>query len=220
MALKAIFFDHDGTLVNSEVEHCRFWQTAMQQYGYTLTTAEYMAVYSGIPGLLNAQMLVDDYGMSVSSAELFQVKEAITQAYLDQKPYPLMPEVREVLAWVKQQSLVSAVVSGADSVRVSRSLQGNQISGYFDFVCCAEDVAHNKPDPAVYTLALERSGFKADECLAIEDTNVGVQSAIEAGLVCCAIRNDYAPDHDLSQATVIVNNMTEVRDWVRATYGL
>jgi len=101
---------------------------------------------------------------------------------------------------------------------VLSSLNGHEISSYFDFICSGDEVARNKPDPALYALALKKSGIQADECLALEDTSVGVKSAIDAGLVCCAIRNDYAPDHDLSEATIVVNNMEEARCWIRDNY--
>ena len=218
MALKAIFFDHDGTLVNSEPEHCRFWQAIMRQYGIELSTADYMALYCGVPGLENAQMLIDEYDLAVSASDLSRSKEAVTQTYLDKQPYPLMPEVHETLDWFQQQNVKMAVVSGAVEKRVLFSMQGHGIGEHFDFLCCGNEVARNKPDPALYKLALRKSGFQADECLAIEDTNVGVQSAIEAGLVCCAIQNDYAPDHDLSEATVVVSNMAEAQRWIEDSF--
>lgn len=218
MTLKAVFFDHDGTLVNSEVEHCRFWQIVMQQQGVDLSTKMYMDLYCGVPGAENAEMLVEQYDLAISSAQLLQAKEVVTQAYLDQQPYPLISGVRDILDWCQQKKLTLAVVSGAIETRVLSSLNGHQITPYFKFICCADEVAQNKPDPAIYKLALEKSGFQADECLAIEDTNVGVQSVIEAGLTCCAIRHEYAPDHDLSMASVIVHNMAEARQWINANY--
>jgi HAD superfamily hydrolase (TIGR01509 family) len=216
--LKAIFFDHDGTLVNSEVEHCRCWRLVMQQHGINLSIADYMALYCGVPGLENAQMLIDAYGLAIPAIELSEEKEVATQAYLDKQPYPLMPQVRETLEYFQKTHLRLAVVSGATEQRILTSLDGHDIGGYFDFLCGANEVARNKPDPSLYLLGVEKSGFQVDECLAIEDTKVGVKSAIEAGLACCAIRNDYALDEDLSTATVVVNNMGEARRWVETNY--
>ena len=178
-----------------------------------------------MPGAQNAQMLVDEYALSIAAAQLAEEKERLTDEFLAENTFELLPYVRQTIVYFdglkggrSDQDLALVVVSGAIHERVMSSLDGHGLTGYFDFICSGDEVTQNKPDPAVYLLALEKTGFHADECLAIEDTVIGVDSALAAGLTCCAIRSDYTANHDFSMADVTVNSMEEARQWIVARY--
>ncbi len=225
--LKSIFFDHDGTLVDSEVEHFRFWEKAMKNHGVQLPEQQYKDLYCGVPGAQNAQMLVEEYALPILATQLAMEKETLTDHFLQTHTFELLPHVRQTLDYfhhLRHQHASQApsigVVSGAVHHRIMSSLNGHQLTKYFDFICGGDEVEHNKPDPAVYRLALKKSGFNADQCLAIEDSVVGVQSALGAGLAVCAIRSEYTVTHDFSMATAVVGSMEEAQAWIIENYRL
>ncbi len=225
--LKSVFFGHDGTLVNSEVEHFRFWEKAMKNHDVTLPEQQYRDLYCGVPGAKNAQMLVEEYDLPIPATQLLLEKETLTDQFLETGVFGLLPHVKETLAYfqrLKQQYPTKApstgVVSGAIHERIMSSLDGHHLTTHFDFICGGDEVEQNKPNPSIYLLVVEKSGAKTDQCIAIEDSVVGVKSALGAGLDVCAIRSEYTTGHDFSMATVVVNSMKEAKKWMMETYQL
>ena len=130
-----------------------------------------------------------------------------------------MPDSLATIQHFNKVGLKLGIVTGAGRFDVSSTLQGHQLEHYFDVITTGEDVANSKPDPAVYLLAMERLGVKPNECVAIEDTENGIRSAIAAGLICCAVRNDYSVGHDLSVATDVFANMNDAKNWIINRYS-
>ena len=129
-----------------------------------------------------------------------------------------MPDSLDTIQHFHNMDLKLGVVTGAGRFGVESTLQGHQLADYFDVITTGEDVVKSKPDPAVYLLAMKRLGVKPDECVAIEDTENGIRSAIAAGLICCAVKNDYSAGHDLSIATKVFDRMKDAKNWITESY--
>lgn len=101
---------------------------------------------------------------------------------------------------------------------MNSTLKGHDLENYFDVVSTSEDVVKSKPDPGVYLFALKQLGLNAEEAIAIEDTENGIKSAKAAGLICCAVKNEYSGSNDLSIADVVFDNMNEPKEWISTKY--
>ena len=84
------------------------------------------------------------------------------------------------------------------------------IVNYMDFVLVREDYARSKPDPEPYRLAMSRFGATADECLVVEDSQRGLNSAIAANIECAIVHNDFTASHDFSRAHHRLERFTEL----------
>jgi HAD superfamily hydrolase (TIGR01509 family) len=219
MNLKAILFDHDGTLVDSEVTHFQIWKDILKKYDVGLTQQDYKASHSGTPTPRNAEIMVKKYHLKIVPTELAEEKEKLTHEFLSENTFPLMPDSRATIEYFYSSGLKLGVVTGAGRFGVKSTLQGHQIEKYFDVITTGEDVTKSKPDPAVYLLAMKNLGVKPDECVAIEDTENGIRSAIAAGLICCAVKNDYSAGHDLSIATEVFDTMNNAKNWIINRYS-
>ncbi len=91
MTIKAILFDHDGTLVDSETIHFEIWQVLLEKYNVILPGVDYKKYHSGAPTSRNAEILVDQYGLSISPSYLAEEKDQSTKIFLDTLKFPLMP---------------------------------------------------------------------------------------------------------------------------------
>ena len=214
MTLKAILFDHDGTLVDSEVTHFQLWQEILDKYKVELSEQDYKDFHSGTPTPRNAEILVEKYKLNITPRVLAEEKEKITHEFLALNTFSLMPDSLATIQYFHKMGLKLGVVTGAGRFGVSSTLQGHRLEQYFDVITTGEDVTNSKPDPAVYLLAMKRLGVKPNECIAIEDTENGIRSAIAAGLICCAVRNNYSAGHDLSIATAVFDSMNEAKNWI------
>ncbi len=214
MKLKAILFDHDGTLVDSEITHFQLWKKVLNKYNVDLSEQSYKDFHSGTPTLKNAEVLIKKYSLPISQKELAAEKENLTHRFFDTNTFPLMPYAKETIQYFHDKGLKLAIVTGAGKAGVESTLTAYHLKQYFGVISTGEDVLISKPDPAVYLLAIKRLGLDAEECVAIEDTENGIKSAVAAGLVCCAVRNVYSASHDLSQATAIFDNMGQAKEWI------
>ncbi len=215
MQLRAILFDHDGTLVNSEPVHYRMWAQVLQRYGLALTEQQYKAHYAGVPTPANAIDLVRRFGIDESPERLAEAKNAATREYLDRQAFPLMSGVEEAISCFHNAGLKLAVVTGASANGVQTTLRVNEFTDYFSAVVSGDDVRASKPAPDCYFLALERLGVTAAECLAIEDTQHGLEAAFRAGINCVALPTEMSRHQDFRSAVAVLGGMPEAVGYVR-----
>ncbi|MCC6869294.1 MAG: HAD family phosphatase [Burkholderiales bacterium] len=211
---RAVCFDHDGTLVDSEPIHYRLWQAVLEPYGIALTEAQYKERYAGVPTLANAQDFVARYRLPVSADALSEQKQEAMRAYVARAAFPLLPNVREAVAGLHARGLRLAVVTGALRVSVGTTLREHDLGGWFDVLVCAEDVARNKPAPDCYRLAAQRLGLDPAQCVAIEDTAAGVTAAAAAGVPVVAVPHALSRLHDFSRAVAVFDTLTEAAAWI------
>lgn len=216
MPFKAVLFDHDGTLVDSEGQHLALWNQVLAPYGLALTQAQYKDFYAGVPTDANAADLVERFGVKETAGELARLKNACAQAYLQANAFPLMSGVRESIAQLQAAQLRLGVVTGARGYAIAATLRSHELAPVFETVVSADDVVHSKPAPDCYLLALQRMGMQAHETVAFEDTEHGVAAAIAAGLACVAIPTEMSATHDFSAATVTVPSMQDAVRWALA----
>lgn len=219
MALKAILFDHDGTLVDSEGVHYQMWLEVLKPYGVSLSSEQYMQIYSGMPTLDNARDLVERFQLNAVVDELVAKKLEIAHAYLEDNAFPLMAGAQDILDYIQQQTMLQqTIVTGAGAEIVNATVRSHQLAAYFSTIVSCDDVIQSKPAPDCYLLALERLGLKAEECVAIEDTEHGVAAAVGAGVVCLAIPNAQSQAHNFSKATAILPNLAAAQVWIQERY--
>lgn len=187
MPLRAILFDHDGTLVDSEPVHFTMWASVLARYGVSLSEQQYKTHCAGVPTRANAVDLVGRFGLDEDPAVLAEAKNALTKDHLLRRSFPLMNGVLEAIAEFRAAGLQLAVVTGASADGVHATLRANDLQRHFTTVVCGDDVSASKPAPDCYLLALERLGLSAEECLAVEDTRHGLEAACGAGIRCLAL---------------------------------
>ncbi|WP_427028094.1 HAD family hydrolase [Halomonas sp. H2] len=215
MQLRAILFDHDGTLVNSEPVHYRMWAEVLQRYGFTLSEQQYKAHYAGVPTPANAVDLVQRFEIDETPQKLVEAKSAATCEYLEQQAFPLMPGVEEAISYFHGAGLKLAVVTGASANGVQTTLRVNKLEHYFSVIVSGDDVRASKPAPDCYLLALQQLGVSAAECLAIEDTQHGLEAAFQAGINCVALPTEMSMHHDFHLAVATLGGMPAAVEYVR-----
>ena len=89
--LKAILYDHDGTLIDSEHCHFEMWAAILEPYGISLSKEDYIEHYAGIPTLANAVTMVEKYSLAITASTLIDAKDHATRAFLAQQAFPLTP---------------------------------------------------------------------------------------------------------------------------------
>ena len=196
-----LLFDHDGTLINSERVHFTLWQEIVANYDEALTDEFYCKVMAGIPVKQNAKDVVEHFSLNVEPAKLAQQKHDKVKAYLSKQAFPLMPWAAETIKACAEAGYTIGIVTGGSALSVEKTLTNYGLAKYISCVVAVEDVVNSKPAPDCYQLAMKTLGVTPAECIAIEDTFTGMQSAISADLACVVIPTTQSATHDFTKAT-------------------
>ena len=212
--IKAILFDHDGTLVDSEYVHYEMWASILMPHGITLTAEDYIRHYAGIPTPSNAATIVENYSLEISPSVLIEAKQSATESFLSKRAFPLMTGAKESIDFFNQKGIKLAIVTGAGIEGVNATVLSNNFQDKFQAIVSGDDVGNSKPSPDCYLLATQRLAVNASECIAIEDSENGVTAAFSANISCIAISTPMSQHHDLSKAMRIFDNLNEAKVWI------
>jgi HAD superfamily hydrolase (TIGR01509 family) len=202
MGYKAILFDMDGVIVDSEPLHVAAFQATLQQYGRALSEDQYLQHFAGRTDEAGFQRYFDFIGETV---ELPVIMDQKAKAYLALAADQLMPYpgVIEVIRKLAEQQTPLALVTGSLRTEAEVTLKTFEITDYFSTIVAAEDTRHGKPNPEGYLKAAETLGIDPVECIVVEDSPSGVAAAKAAGMKCLAITNTHTAEA-LQEATSIV----------------
>lgn len=209
--IKAILFDHDGTLVDSEPSHCEIWNRVLAPYGIVLSFDEFARDCIGVPVNETAKLLIERYQLPFQATELAAIKDAASDQFQIDEGFPALAGAMELLHEMWSKGLKIAIVSGAGRNSVMNTVARFGLAEKLDAVVTAQDVLHNKPAPDGYLQALTKLGVEAQDAVAIEDSASGIASAKAAGLQCLAIHHDFIPRQALSAADQIHQDHSAIR---------
>ncbi len=215
--IKAIIFDCDGTLVDSEESHLSAWQKVAQNYTSSLTQDDYIQFVGGSDSSLS-QILAGRIGHN-SPGELLIQKRDFFAELLHRGLPPIegtVKFVRELFRERESHGLKLAVASAALKYEVLTNLKTLGFENQFDIVLSGHDDLHdysdpegvNKPKPYIYLHAAKLLGISPSECIVIEDSHTGVTAGVNAGCFTVAIPNAFSKTHDLSRAALKLDSLS------------
>lgn len=193
--IKAVIFDMDGLMIDTERLLVRYWLEAAQYYGYDLKREQILAIRSlaakyAIPKL-QAEAGDDFDYYKVRTLRIQLMNHHIEKYGLEEKQ-----GLGELLDYLKEHHYLTAVATATDPERTRRYLGSLDRLKYFDQIVCASMVENGKPAPDIYLEAAARLGVRPDECMALEDSPNGILSAYRAGMLPVMIPDLSQPDQD------------------------
>jgi HAD superfamily hydrolase (TIGR01509 family) len=197
--IRALVFDFDGLLVDTEVPIFRAWQRIYREHGQELPLEQWLTIIGTASGPFDPVIdLAKKTGAKLDEQEL----KALEVLYYQEATalQQLLPGVVDYLVTARKLGLKTAVASSSTRAWVMDHLNRFGIGGHFDAIVCREDVKRTKPDPDLYQTALQRLEVLAPEGIAFEDSSNGVRAAKAAGLFCVVVPNPLTADLDLSEA--------------------
>ena len=205
--LKALLFDFDGVLADTEPLHFRVFQHVLGEEGLSLSEPEYYAQYVGLDDRGCFQTVLLDRGRSASPDMVRRLIDRKATLFLTQLKTDLIiyPGIVEFVNRVAAEHRL-AIVSGALRHEIEYCLDEAGIRKQFEHITAAQDVRTGKPHPEGYLHALhhlnQKTPVSASECLVIEDTIPGIHAAHAAGMRCLAVSTTF-PASDLSIADAV-----------------
>ncbi len=217
--LKAIIFDCDGVIVDSEPHHLKAFQIVLETEEITLTKEAYYEKYLALDdkGLFETLLLANNRPVDNKILKRLILKKMPIYKKLSEEKLFLYPGV---VNFVKKAvgHYPLAIASGAFRGEIKFALDQGGIRSAFPVIVSAQDVRQGKPHPESYLTALaklnkllpDKPTIFPPECVVIEDSLHGMQSAHSAGMKCLAVTSSYPRDVLEKQADRVVDNLTEI----------
>jgi HAD superfamily hydrolase (TIGR01509 family) len=218
--LRALIFDVDGTLAETEEVHRLAFNTAFEELGipWTWDRPRYRELLRVTGGKERLALCAGEVGRKMSDAEIACIharKNALYAQFVRDGRAPFLPGVDALIRDAKSAGLKCAVCTTTSRANIEALLVANlgaEGSAFFDAMVCGEDVSKKKPSPEAYLLALRSLGLSAGECLALEDSSNGLKSARAAGIRTIVTPSWYSSGEDFSGALQVRDSLAGF-DW-------
>ena len=211
--MKAVIFDMDGVLIDSEALHLYDFRVFLQKHNQNLTNEE-LSEFVGLDAKTFIGHLQEIWKPVSLLPSIEEIKEGCkypSDSFQDM----LVPHVRFILSHLKKNNIKIAIASSSPYNIIYKMLSINDIDSYFDVIVSGNDVQAKKPSPDIYFETLKRLELPSNDCIVIEDSLVGIQAAINAGLYVIAVKeNRFLVDQ--SKADCIVNDLIEA--WIQIAH--
>ena len=207
---KAVLLDMDGTLFNTEAIYKTLWQSTAAKFGLDLTDERYHrfigARYDQCLGYIQ-----ELGGPDLDTLAFKEVMDREEQVI----PIPLKPGTLELFDWIAANNIPTGLVTSSSKNTVHQHFRHYDGIERFAVVITGDDVKHPKPNPEPYLLACQMLNIRSQEAIAVEDSNAGALSAIQAGCQTVVIPDVLPPVPEVAEsAAIILNSLEQLPEWI------
>ncbi len=186
---RAVLWDMDGTLIDSEDLHWIAWRNTLANEGIFITHGQFLSSF----GQRNDSILPRWLGAGATPERMERIANAKEEVYrrrVRRNGISPLPGVANWLHRLHQEGWLQAIASAAPRANVDAVLEALSATHIFQAIASAEDVHRGKPDPEVYLTAAARVGVPPEQCIVVEDALAGIEGARRAGMKCIGVSRD------------------------------
>ena len=195
---KAVLFDMDRLIIDTEKYYQKAWIQAAKEMGFDMTVKEQLYLRSCTKKYAEP-IMQGFFGPSFDYDKVRDRRKEIMDEELKKHGIEKKPYADEILDYLKEIGIKRALVTATPEKRAREYLKDVGLEDKFDKIICADMVKNGKPDPDVYLFACEQIGEKSEDCLALEDSPNGVNSAHNAGVDVIMVPDLSEPDETLNK---------------------
>ena len=199
MEIKAVIFDMDGTMFDTEQLSIDSWIYSGKQFGLDIPM-ELMLSVMGLNTQAIADKFTEELGDKVDYYDFRERKIEYETKRISEEGVPIKPGLFELLDLIKKKGIKCAVATSTSSMRALPILEAAGVLKYFDAIVCGDQIEKGKPAPDIFLMAAEQLSAEPKHCIAIEDSRNGILSAKAAEMVSILIPDKIAPTQDMLNA--------------------
>ena len=206
---KAVIFDMDGVLIDSEPAYLEMNKKLFADFGIKMDGEDYKALV-GLPSIPMWTMLKKKYDLKNEVSDFLMIERKRMHEILDSdiisKP---IEGVTELLGSLKERNLKLSIASSSAKENVNFIISKLNLTGYFDFIISGEEVKNGKPSPDIFLAVSGKFRISPDKCYVIEDSANGIIAARSAGMKCIGFTNNDKNSQDLSGSDFVLKNFNK-----------
>ena len=211
MEIKAVLFDMDGLMVDTESLSTEAFISSAKAQGYNMTKEETLKVL-GFTKANIYQFWIDYFqGTNVDGKKLVDDHYEYIENVLYTVGPGKMPYVEELLKYLRENNYKIAVASSSDTADIKNNLEKTKLEKYIDEIASGAEVENGKPAPDVFLLAAKRLGVDPKDCLILEDSKAGIKAGKASGAMVFMVPDMFTVDKECEDiADRILTNLGEV----------
>ena len=189
--IKAVLFDMDGVLIDAKDWHYEALNKALGLFGMEINRFDHLSAFDGLPTKIKLRKLSKKFYLPESlHAFINEVKQSYTVELIHQRCHPKFHH-EYALSKLHNEGYKIAVCSNSIRKTIKLMMEKAQLMQYIDLIVSNEDVVNAKPDPEMYTTAINKLGFKPNECIVVEDNPNGIQAGKASGASVLEVSSIY-----------------------------
>lgn len=208
--IKAVLFDMDGVIINSEPLHHKAYHLMFKEVGIDVDSALYES-FTGQATLHICQQLVAHFGIKESPETLVSMKRSFFKDLFYNDPeLDLIPGVRERIEEYHANGLTLVLASSASMGNINNVFERFGLNRYFKTKLSGADLKASKPHPEIFLKAAQASEHPKEACMVIEDSTNGITAAHSAGIYCVAFKSPHSKNQDYRLANKVIKDFSEI----------
>jgi HAD superfamily hydrolase (TIGR01509 family) len=207
--IKAVIFDMDGLMIDSEHLQSKSFEAVLGEYGVTPDLHGGLVQEVGVGARDNWERLKELHQLSESVEVLYDKKQRVYEELLAQGMQP-MPGLMSLLDYLSERDVKKAIASSSARHHIITVIEQLQAGHHFDAIISGDQVKRGKPEPDIFLRAAEEVGIKPTECIVLEYAPTGVAAAKRAGMKVVAVPNRHIDRKLFSEADLVVDSLEEL----------
>lgn len=217
--LKAVIFDMDGLMVDTEIICFQVYKQILKDYNYDLTLKEYVEEFAGKPMKTSIENIKKRFQVPFKINEGIDLYTNIENNLFEKNGVSLKEGVIELLEYLKEHNYKIVIATSSLPTRAKKILKENHITHFFDDMVFGTDIQRGKPFPDIFLKACEKLNIKPNEALVLEDSEAGIQAAYNAHIpVICIPDLKYPQEKYVKQTIKIYNTLLDVIPFIEKCF--
>ena len=214
--IKAIIFDMDGLMIDSERVTFECYQERLKDMNLTMDE-EFYKTLLGKPIKGIYQRIYDVYGNDFPIENVIQDVHQLMAERFETEGVPVKKGLVELLHYLKDNNYKTIVATSSNRDRVDKILAQAKITEFFDDSICGDEVTKGKPNPEVFLKSCQKLGVNVDEAIVLEDSEAGIQASYDANIKVICIPDMKYPEKQYEEKTFkILKDLTEVTAYLKS----
>ena len=208
--LKAIIFDMDGVLVNSEPLHRKAYFDMFEEFNLNVSNRLYES-FTGKSTSAICKELCEIFDLSISHEKLMLSKRKHFKTIFDNDPeFQMIDGALSLIKNYFYNNLTLILASSASMTNINRIFKKFDLDKFFKAKISGADLKESKPNPEIFIKAAKLSGFNKSECIVIEDSTNGITASKSAGIYCTGFNSPNSKNQNYDKADLVVSNFNEI----------
>lgn len=210
MPLKAVLFDMDGVIVDTEPLHRKAYFKTFEDLNINVSE-EFYSSFTGLSTKKVCEILKATFDLPISAEEISSIKRKYFKHFFDyDTDFDLLPGVLNLIKNYHENSIKLILASSASENTINWVFEKFNLNPYFSGKISGDSLKESKPNPEIFEIAAKLSGEKKENCIIIEDSTNGILAAYLANIFCVAYKSEHSNNQDYGKANLVISDFKEI----------